>query len=64
MTIMRRAIKEFHYCHDGIDPVLYRVGAMVPIKPEHIARFEDEGKIERDPSKPAIKPAQKRKPRK
>jgi len=42
---MHEALVEFHYAGDGKVPVRYRVGASVPVRPEHVARLVERGKI-------------------
>lgn len=41
----RKALVEFHYASDGVNPIRYRAGADVPVKPEHVDKLIAEGKL-------------------
>lgn len=42
---MRKALVEFHYAADGVNPVRYPAGALVPVKPQHVSALVVQGKI-------------------
>lgn len=42
---MHKALIEFYYAADGVNPVRYPAGALVPVRPEHVARIVADGKI-------------------
>lgn len=42
-----KVLESFDYAHDGVRPNRLKAGKFYPIQPEHVARFQQEGKIER-----------------
>ena len=43
----RKVLEDFNYAYDGVHVNRLKAGRSYSIRDEHVARFEDEGKIER-----------------